>query len=537
MSEEIEYDGMISGAREVDVRSILENAINEVTTAATAEAERIAREAMQKINEMPKLKNPEPFDVSGPKSSIDPRRPDGYLENRKTVGEIGHSPRRIEAATLFNDVDDFWGGPRSIIFPPFWPVIRVVAPIGDPPQYEIAINHGYIIQTCFESEGGANKMSHILPNGLEAWQNVLPNEYYYIQFHRDGSGMIKSLPAPALVKSNAVLPTQSYIRKVGDTGEFEGVYNYLICQTLPPLVSGAPPIIERYHAGDNIVISQERPEAINLPLIRYPEVNEEYRDVLKNYDEARDAQQFRSLRQLGSDKGVAVIKNLGVSEDPFTVETIDFRRIAPRDMGSASGEPQIKVVLSGDSKLIHVQGNGYDAEVGGTIVKDGLVVQLQGADYAGTGSFESKGYVESTPTKHIEWEEGIVKTNGSVTVKDKDIEPQVTVKSSTGTITIEGNGYNAEAGGITVKDGLVTHLNPTGAGCEDGGTGSISLIEDGASTGVPIAEWIDGCVKTNGDVQIVVREIEVCIDGVATPIKFLTINAMPSLPPPPPPTP
>lgn len=536
MSEELNPQEQLSLFSEVDVRSIIEKAINEVTKTASNEASRLAQEAIQKTNESISVKLPDPYDVSGEKGSINQRTFDPYFESRRTTMELEPKPRRIEPARMFNDVDDFWGGPDNVIYPPFWPMIRAVTPISDPPEYELAINHGYVVQSFFESESGTDKLKYAKPTGLESWQSTEAGKFYYVTIHRDGSGMLKSSPAPQITVSNAELPSQSYSRKTGDFAEVDGVYNYLICKTLPPLTSGSPPIIERYHAGDNVVISQERPEAVNLPLVRYPEVNEEYRDVLKNYDEAKDAQQFRSLKQLGSDKGLPIIKPIGESEDPATIETIDFRRIAPRDMGSASGEPQIKIVASDDGKLIHVQGNGYDAEVGGTIVKDGLVVQLGGSEYAGTGSFESKGYEESTPTKHIEWEEGIVKTNGSVTIKDKDVEPQVKVKSAAGTITIEGNGYNAEAGGILVKDGLVAYLNPTGTGgCEDGGTGSISLIEDGASTGVPIAEWIDGCVKTNGNVQIIVKELMVCVDGVPAPVKFLTIAAMPT--PPPPPTP
>jgi hypothetical protein len=49
---------------------------------------------------------------------------------------------------------------------------------------------------------------------------------------------------------------------------------------------------------------------------------------------------------------------------------------------------------------------------------------------------------------------------------------------------------------------------------------------------VPLLEWENGIVKTNGTFQLVVRELMVCEDGVPVARKFLTIEAMPIPPTP-----
>jgi hypothetical protein len=273
---------------------------------------------------------------------------------------------------------------------------------------------------------------------------------------------------PIIVKKPNGSSEDRFYPEVGEYDGQTGKFLYKLCSIES---NNGVLTVKRFHAGDNIHHVIERVTMLNLPVVP-PESTppENVWNVLKNYSPENDEVRYRSLKQLDV-LGEPLINPLQTGETKETRETIDFRRIAERETGLA----QIKV-KGREAGIIHIEGNN----------KSGRLVKT-----TTTPSESGSGTPTVTEQVLLEWDDGLVTTEGDV--------------------FFEGG------------DG--------GAGCVDAGTGTLETIEEGASTGTPLLTWENGCVKTNGTIQLEVVELEVCIDGVPTLKKFLT------LPEPPPPAP
>lgn len=98
---------------EAEVEALVQKAIRDITLAASEAVAKSAKEAEEAARKPPKFKPLESFDVNGQRVEIQQRSLDGYLENRKMTMELEPKPRTVQAARLFQDVDDFWGGPSN----------------------------------------------------------------------------------------------------------------------------------------------------------------------------------------------------------------------------------------------------------------------------------------------------------------------------------------------------------------------------------------------------------------------------------------
>lgn len=339
---------------------------------------------------------------------------------------------------------------------------------------QIGFLRGYICERITAELEEANQVRFILPDqlvdevtGETIWHDIAEDQVVYVKYATDNKGKIKDDPKPEIFVGEDDIASTNFYPAVGNYTGQEGEYLYKICKAI--VKDEIEFYIEWFHVGGHIQHYAERVTIENVPV--YPTVGEgeDYRGVIKDYDPAADKVTVKKIKQLGGAEGEPILKPFEAGETEANKETIDFRRIAERD----TGIPQINVVGAGN--MIRIQGNGVDASAGGITVVDGLVTELNpdGAGVTkGTGDLKSKGADESVPTTHIEWEEGFVKTNGTVTIKDRSSNPQIKVKSAAGTVTIEGNGYDASAGGTTIVDGLVTAL---GAGAI-GWWGTVTFI-------------------------------------------------------------
>jgi hypothetical protein len=325
---------------------------------------------------------------------------------------------------------------------PFWPTLSFEAG-----QLAVAFAKGYVVVRFVRklSENGGDSIGYLEPINTNFPIPMNVGDKAYVQLNTDMKGEPTNLPEIVIMEAGNNPTGQRFYPQVGDYEGANGVFFYYLGEVAEN--DGAYEF-NRFHAGDNIHHIIERVSMVNLPVVP-PESTppENIWNVLKNYFPEDDEIRYRSLKQLDV-VGEPIINPLYGSETKQEKETIDFRRIAERETGLA----QIKV-KGREAGIIHIEGNNKSGRLVKTTTTpsesgsgtptvteqvllewdDGLVTTEGdvffevgtgggGCVDGGTGTLETIEEGASTGTSLLTWENGCVKTNGSVTLQVVELE-------------------------------------------------------------------------------------------------------------------
>jgi hypothetical protein len=224
-------------------------------------------------------------------------------------------------------------------------------------QYTATVSRGFIVERITNKIQESNQVRYILPQGVtnpgspSQPHAINPGQAVYVKYSTDNKGKVKDSPQPAIFVDADNSPSQNYYPATGDYAGQEGEYIYKLAK-LEITANGVD--LQLFHAGDNIHHYAERVTMESVPVTGY---TDDVRRVLKTYEPEADKVIFRSLKQTTSEEGVPVILELGESETEATKETIDFARIAGRNVSSGAG-PSAQIEVLKDGSYIRVQGNG-----------------------------------------------------------------------------------------------------------------------------------------------------------------------------------
>lgn len=250
---------------------------------------------------------------------------------------------------------------------PFMPILKAEKGATDF-TYKISLSSGYVVDRMIT--GDTTPIYHF-PTGIVdefdaiIWHDIEDGQCVYVQVAVGLDGTITTDPT-VLIEADE-LAGEHYRPEVFDFVGNAGEHNYKICRF--NIVDGKPKLT-LFCAGDNIDHYDERVSMINI------DAEGTVYEVGKDYDPTTDKVRLRRLKQLDGE-GVPIIKD---QDDAV----INFRRVKQR-----ASPTRIQVTEDGDAIL--VQGN------------------------AAFGTLVHIPCGETTGTTLLEWDDGLVLTQGEVT--------------------------------------------------------------------------------------------------------------------------
>ena len=196
--------------REVDINFLVGKAISEATTAAMAEATRLAKEAITAAQQPPKIPEIPKFEAQSPITQLVVNQIDGYLENRIETPKSDSPRGNVNPLQLFSDVDDPFGGPNKAVFPPLYPQLRKSETLED----YVVIRYGSVIElnrTKGETENAL--IVHSIGN-LGDNHYVLDGQAVYVYFKESATGEI-DFSTIAIVVDADNLESRNYNANIG----------------------------------------------------------------------------------------------------------------------------------------------------------------------------------------------------------------------------------------------------------------------------------------------------------------------------------
>ena len=226
--------------------------------------------------------------------------------------------------------------------------------------YKVKITKGFIAETSLSATESLiyHEPSDIMTGDQYVYKTITLGQAGYVTAEVGIDGRITG--TTLFEVDDDAIDSVHYFPAIGDYEGSVGAVKYKLF-----ILDSATGTIQKVLSGQNLLHYAERFTMTNLE-----SGSGTIYKVLKDYDDATDTVNFRTLSQLGSVSEPIIVDGV--------TDSIEFKGIKQRDT-----DPQVMVSTDGDDIL--VEGNGVDGDNASVTVSDGLVTVVKsmpsGIDY------------------------------------------------------------------------------------------------------------------------------------------------------------